>query len=151
METDTSTSDTPWSSEENVLWVGLASGSAAVAINLDAAGLPAPPVNSSIKRYRNFTSMVWNDFEELFTMRNSKKVRYGARCLHCSHEYSGKSSSSIGHLRWHILACWKRKENDRMAQNVLKFNPDGSIHHWEYSDAIARTELCRLIARKVHL
>jgi hypothetical protein len=30
---------------------------------------------------------------------------------------------------------------------VLKYNADGTLQRWEYSDSIARTELCRLIAR----
>ncbi|XP_039851477.1 zinc finger BED domain-containing protein RICESLEEPER 2-like [Panicum virgatum] len=30
---------------------------------------------------------------------------------------------------------------------MLKFNADGSFVHWEYSPSVARTELCRLIAR----
>ena len=34
-----------------------------------------------------------------------------------------------------------------MAQSQLKFNPDGSVHLWEYKPEVARTQLCRLIAR----
>jgi hypothetical protein len=30
---------------------------------------------------------------------------------------------------------------------LLKYNADGSVVHWEYSPSLARTELCRLIAR----
>nr|XP_034571790.1 uncharacterized protein LOC117836437 [Setaria viridis] len=81
METDTPTSDTPWSSEEDVLQVGLAGGSAAAAINLDGAGpADAPeesvlPVSFDAKRVKNSTSKVWNNFEELFITRNGKKVK----------------------------------------------------------------------------
>ena len=32
-------------------------------------------------------------------------------------------------------------------QARLAFNPDGSVQNWEYSPTVARTELCRLIAR----
>jgi hypothetical protein len=34
-----------------------------------------------------------------------------------------------------------------MAQSQLKFNPDGSVRTWEYNPDVARTQLCRLIAR----
>jgi hypothetical protein len=34
-----------------------------------------------------------------------------------------------------------------MAQSQLKFNPDCSIHTWDYSPDVARTQLCRFIAR----
>ena len=29
----------------------------------------------------------------------------------------------------------------------LLFNPDGSVHNWNYNPAVARSELCRLIFR----
>eukprot|EP00267_Zea_mays_P051787 XP_020404781.1 uncharacterized protein LOC109944431 [Zea mays] len=35
-----------------------------------------------------------------------------------------------------------------IVQSLLKYNPDGSLVRWEYSNAVARTELCRLIARE---
>jgi hypothetical protein len=34
-----------------------------------------------------------------------------------------------------------------MSQSLLKYNLDGSIHHWEYKESVARIELCRLIAK----
>jgi hypothetical protein len=50
-------------------------------------------------------------------------------------------------LKRHTLACGKKKQSDRMAQSVLKYNPDGFIHHWEYKESVACIELCRLIAK----
>jgi hypothetical protein len=35
-----------------------------------------------------------------------------------------------------------------MSQSLIRFNPDGSVHHWEYSPEVARTQLCRLLARE---
>ena len=29
----------------------------------------------------------------------------------------------------------------------LAYNPDGSVHNWDYKPDVARSELCRLIAR----
>jgi hypothetical protein len=45
--------------------------------------------------------------------------------------------------------CPAKKEKDRSGktQSLLKYNADGSVNHWEYSPSVARTELCRLIAR----
>jgi hypothetical protein len=54
---------------------------------------------------RKSTFKVWNDFDELFTMRNIKKARYVARCKYFGHGYSNKSFSGIGHLKRHTLAC----------------------------------------------
>jgi hypothetical protein len=34
-----------------------------------------------------------------------------------------------------------------MSQTMIQFNPDGSVWHWEYNAEVARTQLCRLIAR----
>jgi hypothetical protein len=34
-----------------------------------------------------------------------------------------------------------------MIQSRIAFNPDGSVHNWNYDPAVARYELCRLIAR----
>jgi hypothetical protein len=38
------------------------------------------------------------------------------------------------------------KGHSAIAQSQLKFNPDGSVHIWEYSPDVARTQLCKLIA-----
>jgi hypothetical protein len=83
----------------------------------------------------------------MFAMRNSKKVRYGAKSKYYGQEYSSKSSSGTGHLKRHALVCGKKHQTNRMAQSLLKYNPDGSIHHWEYKESVARIELCRWIAK----
>jgi hypothetical protein len=84
-------------------------------------------------------------FDEMFTMRNGKKVRYGTKCKYFGHEYSSKSSSGTLHLKRHALACGKKKQTDCMSQSLLKYNTDGSIHHWEYKEFVAHIDLCRLI------
>ena len=38
------------------------------------------------KRSRPSTSAVWLDFKKLFKIENGKKVRYGAKCVHCYKE-----------------------------------------------------------------
>jgi hypothetical protein len=46
--------------------------------------------------------------------------------------------------------CNAKKEQQRsgIVQSLRKYNPDGSLIRWEYSPAVARTELCHLIARE---
>jgi hypothetical protein len=46
-----------------------------------------------------------------------------------------------------IHVVLKRKKRFGRIQYVLKYNPGGSLVRWEYSASVARTKLCRLIAR----
>ena len=78
---------------------------------------------------------------------NGKKVRYGAKCIHCSKEYSALSSGGTGHLTQHRDKCPRRREKTRMSQSQISFNPDGSMRNWEYCPIVARTQLVRLLAR----
>jgi hypothetical protein len=62
---------------------------------------------------------------------------------------SAHSSAGTGHLLRHIKSCKPRVTGtNSMFQSLLRFNPDGSVHHWEYSHEVARTQLCRLLARE---
>jgi hypothetical protein len=99
------------------------------------------------KRKRNATSKAWLDFEKLFSVINGKKVRTGAKCNHCGHEYASRSAIGTDHLLRHLKVCEKRKENTHLSQSLLSFSSDGSVRHWEFSAERARTGLCRLIAR----
>jgi len=81
------------------------------------------------KRSRPSTSAVWLDFKKLFKIENGKKVRYGAKCIHCSKEYSGLSSGGTGHLTRHRDKCPRRREKTRMSQSQISFNPDGSMRN----------------------
>jgi hypothetical protein len=163
MDTDTSTSHTPWTSEEDarrrrrvgaitgIIYLsgdggatddGAGSVGVGAGASAGAEGLTPTTVGMSVGRKRKATSKVWLDFDEMFTIRNGKKVRYGAKCKYCGTEYSGKSSSETGHLKKHAPICGKKKQTDRMSQSLLKYNP-----HWEYKESVARIELCRLIAK----
>jgi len=75
------------------------------------------------------TSDVWQYFKKLFRMGpKGKKVRYGAVCIHCKKEYSGRSVGGTGHLRHHRDKCAKRREKTRgFSQSQISFNPDGSM------------------------
>ena len=98
---------------------------------------------------RPSTSDVWQDFQKLFKMGpKGKKIRYGAVCIHCKKQYSGRSAGGTGHLRRHRDKCAKRREKTRgFSQSQISFNPDGSMRNWDYCPMRARTELCRLLAR----
>ena len=76
-----------------------------------------------------------------------KEVRTSAKCKHCKKDFSGKSIGGTGHLGRHIPICRVLKGRSGLAQSQLKFNPDGSVHTWEYKPEVARTQLCRLISR----
>jgi hypothetical protein len=78
---------------------------------------------------------------------NGREVRYGARCLHCSKEYSALSTGGTGHLSRHLKTCVKKREKSRMTQSQISFNPDGSMRSWDYCPLVARSQLVRLIAR----
>ncbi|XP_025813035.1 zinc finger BED domain-containing protein RICESLEEPER 2-like [Panicum hallii] len=92
-------------------------------------------------------SKAWDDFTEVTAIEKGKMVRIAAICNHCNQSLSVKSSSSIGHLLRHNCPAKKEKERTGRIQSILKYNPDGSLVCWEYSDVVARNVLCRLIAR----
>jgi hypothetical protein len=78
---------------------------------------------------------------------NAEKVRYAARCKHCKQTLTARSTSGTGHLLRHNCPAKKAHELFGQVQSVLKYNADNTLQRWEYSASIARTELCRLIAR----
>ena len=47
----------------------------------------------------------------------------------------------------HQNSCRKNVDHAARIQCRLAFNPDGSVHNWNYNPAVARSELCWLIAR----
>jgi hypothetical protein len=118
-------------------------------ISVDGADDPsAPPLNgNNAKRSRPSTSLVWDDYEKLFKNINGKTVRYGARCPHCSKEYSALFSGGTCHLSRHIAVCVKKCEKTRMSQSQISFSPNGNMRSWDYYPLVAHTQLVRLIAK----
>ncbi|PWZ30045.1 putative AC transposase [Zea mays] len=92
-------------------------------------------------------SSVWIDFVEIFEKVNGSNVRTAAICRMCKTRLSARCSAGTGHLLKHQKACRKKVDHAARVQSRLAFNPDGSLHNWEYDPIVARTELCRLIAR----
>ena len=65
----------------------------------------------------------------------------------CKAVLSARSAAGTGHLIRHQKSCRKKVDHAARVQSRLAFNPDGSMHNWNYNPAVARSELCRLIAR----
>jgi hypothetical protein len=60
----------------------------------------------------------------------------------------GKSTSSTGHLLRHVKSCLHKQQAATPSnQTSLHFAPDGRVAHFEHSPAVARIELCHLVAR----
>ena len=101
--------------------------------------------NIVLKRAR---SGAWNDFEPIFeTLPSGKQVRIAAKCRHCNHVLSARSSSGTGHLLRHQTQCVKKAKHAALVQSRIQFNGDGSVTGWQYKPDVARRELCRLISR----
>jgi len=65
---------------------------------------------NSAKRSHPSTSVVWLDFKKLLKKVNGKKVRYAAKCILCSKQYSALSSGRTGHLIRHRDKYPRRRE-----------------------------------------
>jgi hypothetical protein len=92
-------------------------------------------------------SIVWVDFDEVFEKVNGSNVRIAVICRMCKTRLSARPSAGTGHLLRHQKACRKKVNHAARVQSRLAFNPDGSLHNWEYDPIVARIELCRLITR----
>jgi hypothetical protein len=143
-------------------------GSSAAPINVDGgddagaargagAGTPGqstmpssmPSVNTGTStRGKRVRSGAWSDFVEIFeTLPTGKKVRVAAKCRHCSHVLSRRSSAGTRHLLRHQKVCVAKTKHAVLVQSRLQYSSDGFVHTWEYKSDVAHRELCRLIAR----
>ncbi|WVZ83805.1 LOW QUALITY PROTEIN: hypothetical protein U9M48_030905 [Paspalum notatum var. saurae] len=120
---------------------------------IDANGEPGgatatASTTKSTGRKRKSTSPVWEDMDEIFETVNGVQVRVAARCHYCKKELSARSSGGTGHLPRHAEKCKLRHGIGRAEhQSMLRFNADRTVINWEYSEDVARIQLCRLIAR----
>jgi hypothetical protein len=118
-------------------------------------GSPTPSITSTdagasgvAKWQRSLTSDVCQYLDALSKDIGGKPVRYGPRCKFCKKELSGKSTSGIGHFLRHVKSCLRKRQAATSSnQTGLHFAPDGRVAHLEYNPVVARTELCRLLAR----
>ena len=65
----------------------------------------------------------------------------------CKSTLSVRSSAGTGHLKRHQKSCRQKTDQADRVQSRLAYNPNGSVHNWDYKPNVARSELCRLIAR----
>jgi hypothetical protein len=91
-------------------------------------------------------SGVWVDFEEICETVNGNLVQIAAICRMCKSRLSVRSATGTGHLIRHQKSCRKKNDHAARVPSRLALNPD-SLHNWVYDPTVARTELCRLIAR----
>jgi hypothetical protein len=114
-----------------------------VASNTNSADDTNTPT-SSLGKHK---SGVWVDFDEIKEVVNGEKIRTKATCKMCRTTLSAGSAAGTGHLIRHQKSCRAKMANAARVQSRLAFNPNGSLHNWNYDPTIARSELCRLIAR----
>lgn len=65
------------------------------------------PNETTTKKPKRLTSVVWNHFE-----RVRKADTCYAVCVHCNKKLSGSSNSGTTHLRNHLMRCLKRSNHD---------------------------------------
>ena len=78
---------------------------------------------------------------------NGQKVRTVAIYKMYKSRLSARSAAGTSHLIRHQKSCRKKVDHAARVQSRLSFNPNGSVHNWNYNPAVARSELCRFIAR----
>jgi hypothetical protein len=54
-------------------------------------------------------------------------VRIGAKCKHCAHVLSGRSSAGTGHLLRHHKVCVAKTKHDALVQSRLQLKADGTV------------------------
>jgi hypothetical protein len=141
-------------------------GTAPIDLDADVAGAAVPTtgttVDSNTSTMTNNTgingttstavsgkrkSKCWADFKEIYETINGNQVRVQAICKLCRTTLSARSTAGTGHILRHQKSCRKKLDHAARVQSRLAFNPNGSLHNWNYDPAVPRTELCRLIAR----
>ena len=146
--------------EDTVAWFGIdvGSGSAALTpIELDddggegatATGNPLGS-NSNISGNSNVgkrKSPVQADFDEIYETVNGRKMCTEATYKMCKQTLSARSNAGTGHLKRHQKYCRQKTDQRARVQSRLAYNPNGSVHNWDYKPDVVRSELCRLIAR----
>lgn len=115
---------------------------------VDVDDSPTASTAKTARRARATRSDVWKEMEEVKKVVGGKEVRVGAVCNYCKSRLSAPSTGGTGHLRRHIRAC-KRKAlaASSSSQSHLHFDGDGNVRRFQYNANVARSELCRLIAR----
>ena len=92
-------------------------------------------------------SAVWVDFDAIYETVNGRKICTKATCKICKHTLSARSNAGTGYLKRHYKSCRQKTDQAARVQSRLAYNTKGYVHNWDYKPDVARSELCRLIAR----
>ncbi|XP_066344426.1 zinc finger BED domain-containing protein RICESLEEPER 1-like [Miscanthus floridulus] len=92
-------------------------------------------------------SPVWADFEEIYEVINGSSICTKVVCKMCKSTLSARSAAGTSHLKRHQKSCRIKTDQRARVQSRLSYNPDGSVYNWDYKPKVARSELCRLIAK----
>jgi hypothetical protein len=92
-------------------------------------------------------SVVWADFYEIFEIVNGREICTKATYKRCKHTLSARSNAGIGHLKRHRKSCRQKTDQAARVQSRFAYNPNGSMHNWDYKPDVARSKLCCLIVR----
>lgn len=140
--------------------IDVGSGSAPIDLDGSGAGAAATATGTPVGSNTNSTdgtptssvgmrkSGVRVDFDEIYEVLNGNRVRTNAICRMCKAVLSARSAAGTGHLIRHQKSCRKKTDHAARVQSRLAFNPDGSVHNWDYNHVVARSELCRLIGEE---
>ena len=108
---------------------------------------PSVVDNSSGVGTGKHKSAVWVDFNEIYETMNGRKIYTKVTCKMYKHTLSARSNAGTGHLKRHQKSCRQKTDQAARVQSKLAYNPDGSMHNWDYKPDVARSKLCCLIAR----
>ncbi|XP_066375043.1 zinc finger BED domain-containing protein RICESLEEPER 1-like [Miscanthus floridulus] len=92
-------------------------------------------------------SPVWADFEEIYEVINGSRICTKAVYKMCKSTLFARSAADTGHLKRHQKSCRIKTDQRARVQSRLLYNPNGSVYNWDYKPEVARSELCRLIAK----
>jgi hypothetical protein len=104
----------------------------------------APSITGKVGKRK---SPMWADFDEIFETMNGQSICTKTKCKMCKTTLSARSSADTGHLKRHQKTCRDKTDQRARVQSRLAYNPDGSMHNWDYKPDVAKSELCCLITR----
>ena len=55
----------------------------------------------------------------------------------CKAILSARSAAGTGHFMRHQKSCRKKVDHAARVQSRLAFNPDSSVHNWNYNPTVA--------------
>jgi hypothetical protein len=75
------------------------------------------------------------------TTVNGMKICTKVTSKMCKQMLSVRSNAGTGHLKRHHKSCRQKTDQRARVQSRLAYNPDGSVHNWDYKPDVAISEL----------